>query len=201
MGYGLEVEMIRLARELDLLTAPTSSRRTRPWRWPRPARTCSCPHMGLTTGGAIGAETREDARRVRRARSRRCATRRSASTRTIIVLCHGGPIAEPDDAAYVLERTEGVVGFFGASTHGAAADRGRDDGEHEAVQGDPGGRGHRWQERSSRHRRSTGRSTTGGLRPACSGPRARARRHRHDRGDVPAGRSATTSTSIPARTR
>src|SRR5262244_533386 len=73
------------------------------------------PHMGLTTGGAIGAET---------ARSLDdCATliqeMHDAARRVsqdILVLCHGGPIAEPDDAAYVLERTEGVVGFFGASS-------------------------------------------------------------------------------------
>ena len=55
----------------------------------------------------------------------------------VIVLCHGGPIAEPDDAAYVLAHTEGVVGFFGASLDGAAADRDRDDREHAPLQGDP----------------------------------------------------------------
>ena len=55
----------------------------------------------------------------------------------ILVLCHGGPIAEPEDAAYVLERTSGVAGFFGASSHGAAPHGGGDDREHEALQGDP----------------------------------------------------------------
>jgi predicted TIM-barrel enzyme len=74
------------------------------------------PHMGLTTGGAIGAaagaKTLDD-----------CVVliqdMRDAAVRVnpeIIVLCHGGPIAEPEDAAFVLERTEGVVGFFGASS-------------------------------------------------------------------------------------
>ena len=74
------------------------------------------PHMGLTTGGAIGADDGEDARRVRAADPGDARRRQARSTRTILVLCHGGPIAEPDDAAYVLERTEGVVGFFGASS-------------------------------------------------------------------------------------
>ena len=62
----------------------------------------------------------------------------------ILVLCHGGPIAEPDDAAYVLAHTEGVVGFFGASSMERPPDRGRDDREHAPLQGDtrslsPGG--------------------------------------------------------------
>ena len=56
----------------------------------------------------------------------------------VLVLCHGGPIAEPDDAAYVLERTSGVVGFFGASSMERLPDRSCHDGEHEALQVDPG---------------------------------------------------------------
>ena len=55
----------------------------------------------------------------------------------MLVLCHGGPIAEPDDAAYVLERTERRRRLLRRVEHGAAADRDRDDGEHEAVQVDP----------------------------------------------------------------
>ena len=74
------------------------------------------PHMGLTTKGTIGAHTaltldecvRADPGHARRGRRR--------ATRTSIVLCHGGPIAEPEDAQYVLDRTTGVVGFFGASS-------------------------------------------------------------------------------------
>jgi predicted TIM-barrel enzyme len=115
MGFGLEVDMIRRAREKDLLTAPYVF-------WPGEAQAMAeagadvlVPHMGLTTGGTIGADTAKTlddcvpliqemhdvARRV---------------NPDVIVLCHGGPIAEPDDAAYVLSRTEGVVGFFGASS-------------------------------------------------------------------------------------
>ena len=58
---------------------------------------------------------RDDARRVP-SRSPGHARRRTAANPDVIVLCHGGPLAEPDDAAYVLDRTEGVVGFFGASS-------------------------------------------------------------------------------------
>ena len=73
------------------------------------------PHMGLTTGGTIGAhhaKTLDDC--IPLIQSMHDAARRVNPE--ILVLCHGGPIAEPDDAAYVLERTNGVVGFFGASS-------------------------------------------------------------------------------------
>src|SRR4029078_9688412 len=73
------------------------------------------PHMGLTTGGTIGADTAktlDDC--VPLIQGMHDAAKRVNPN--IIVLCHGGPIAEPEDAAYVLERTEGVVGFFGASS-------------------------------------------------------------------------------------
>ena len=73
------------------------------------------PHMGLTTKGTIGAQTAmtlDDASRAMQAmRDAAVAVRPD-----VIVLCHGGPIAEPEDAPYVLDRTEGVVGFFGASS-------------------------------------------------------------------------------------
>ena len=72
------------------------------------------PHMGLTTKGSIGALRPGRSTRACHA-SRRCTTRRRPNPE-ILVLCHGGPIAEPEDAAYVLERTSGVVGFFGASS-------------------------------------------------------------------------------------
>ena len=73
------------------------------------------PHMGLTTGGAIGAETAktlDDCVPLIQAMHDAA----KEVNPEVIVLCHGGPIAEPDDAAYVLARTEGVVGFFGASS-------------------------------------------------------------------------------------
>ena len=94
------------------------------------------PHMGLTTGGAIGAETAKTLDEcVPLIQGMHDAAKRVNPE--ILVLCHGGPIAEPDDAAYVLEQTEGVVGFFGASLDGAPADRGGDDREHAPLQVDP----------------------------------------------------------------
>jgi len=115
MGYALEVEMIREAAELGLLTAPYVFT-------PEDARAMAeagadvlVPHMGLTTGGAIGAETAltlDEA--VARVQALGDAAR--AVNPEILCLCHGGPIAEPDDARHVLERTTGIVGFFGASS-------------------------------------------------------------------------------------
>ena len=73
------------------------------------------PHMGLTTGGAIGAESAKTLdESVQLVQSMHDAAKRVNPD--ILVLCHGGPISEPDDAAYVLANTEGVVGFFGASS-------------------------------------------------------------------------------------
>jgi predicted TIM-barrel enzyme len=73
------------------------------------------PHMGLTTGGAIGASTAKTLEEcVPLIQAMHDAAK--AVNPDVLVLCHGGPIAEPDDAAFVIERTEGVVGFFGASS-------------------------------------------------------------------------------------
>ena len=73
------------------------------------------PHMGLTTGGAIGASTAKTLDESVELVQAMCDAAKAVRD-DVIVLCHGGPIAEPDDAAYVLERTTGVVGFFGASS-------------------------------------------------------------------------------------
>ena len=73
------------------------------------------PHMGLTTKGTIGAATAKTLDEcVELVQAMRDAA--TAVSPDVLVLCHGGPIAEPEDAAYVLERTSGVVGFFGASS-------------------------------------------------------------------------------------
>ena len=115
MGYGYEVDMIRAARELDLLTAPYVFTPEDATAMAEAGADVLVPHMGLTTGGTIGAETAKTLDD--------CVTliqeMHDAAKRVnpeVIVLCHGGPIAEPEDAAYVLARTEGVVGFFGASS-------------------------------------------------------------------------------------
>jgi predicted TIM-barrel enzyme len=115
MGYALEVDAIRAAHDLGLLTAPYVFT-------PEDAREMTAagadvlvPHMGLTTGGAIGAETARTLDESVGLIQAMCDAALEIRP-DVLVLCHGGPIAEPEDAAYVLERTEGVVGFFGASS-------------------------------------------------------------------------------------
>jgi predicted TIM-barrel enzyme len=115
MGYGLEVEMIRVARELDLLTCPYVFTPDDARAMTEAGADVLVPHMGLTTSGTIGAQTAktldESVELVQ--------AMHDAAVEVdpgVLVLCHGGPIAESDDAAYVLERTSGVVGFFGASS-------------------------------------------------------------------------------------
>ena len=115
MGYALEVEMIREAHALDLLTAPYVFDVASAEAMARAGADVLVPHMGLTTKGTIGAHTArtlDDC--VGLIQEMHDAA--TAVNPELIVLCHGGPIAEPDDAAYVLARTSGVVGFFGASS-------------------------------------------------------------------------------------
>ncbi len=115
MGYGLEVEMIRAARSLDLLTCPYVFNPDEARAMAEAGADVLVPHMGLTTKGTIGAHT---AKTLDQAVELVQAMHDAAKevNPDILVLCHGGPIAEPEDAAYVLERTTGVVGFFGASS-------------------------------------------------------------------------------------
>ena len=115
MGYDREIEMIRLAHKLELLTTPYVFNPEEAARMAEAGADILVAHMGLTTSGAIGAKTAktldqcvaeitaivESARRVRD---------------DIMLLCHGGPIAEPDDAAYILSRCPQLHGFYGASS-------------------------------------------------------------------------------------
>jgi predicted TIM-barrel enzyme len=115
MSYDLEVEMIGLAAERGLLTAPYVFDVASAEAMTRAGADVLVPHMGLTTKGSIGAHTArslDDC--VTLVQEMRDAA--VAINPDVIVLCHGGPIAEPDDAQYVLDRTRGVVGFFGASS-------------------------------------------------------------------------------------
>ncbi|AIQ38190.1 phosphoenolpyruvate hydrolase family protein [Paenibacillus sp. FSL R5-0345] len=115
MGYGLEVDMIRAAHELDMLTTPYVFDPDQAKAMAEAGADILVAHMGLTTKGTIGAKTAltlDD-----------CVERIEAIIKAgkavnpdIMVICHGGPIAEPEDAAYVIERTEGIDGFFGASS-------------------------------------------------------------------------------------
>jgi predicted TIM-barrel enzyme len=115
MGYGLEVDMIRMAHEKDLVTAPYVFDEDQAADMARAGADILVPHMGLTTSGSIGAQTAltlDDAA----ARVQALADAATKVNPEVICLCHGGPIATPDDAQYVLDHTEGVVGFFGASS-------------------------------------------------------------------------------------
>ena len=107
--------MIRLARERDFLTAPYVFNEDEATAMAEAGADVLVPHMGLTTGGAIGAATAKSlAECVPLIQAMHDAAKRVNPQ--ILVLCHGGPIAEPDDAAYVIANTEGIVGFFGASS-------------------------------------------------------------------------------------
>jgi predicted TIM-barrel enzyme len=115
MSYSLEVEMIREAASLGLLTAPYVFDPSQAAAMTEAGADVLVPHMGLTTKGTIGAQTAKTLDQcVEEIQAMRDAA--VAENPDVLVLCHGGPLAEPDDAHYVLERTEGIVGFFGASS-------------------------------------------------------------------------------------
>ncbi|MFC0301188.1 phosphoenolpyruvate hydrolase family protein [Virgibacillus soli] len=115
MGYDLEVEMIRQAHELDLLTTPYVFDEEQATKMAKAGADVLVAHMGLTTKGTIGAKTAltlDDC--VERIQGIVNAGR--AVNPDILVICHGGPIAEPEDAKYVINKVDGIVGFFGASS-------------------------------------------------------------------------------------
>ena len=115
MGYDLEADMIAEAHKLDLLTCPYVFNEEEARKMAEAGADVLVPHMGLTTSGMIGAHTAltlDDA--VERVQAIRDAA--VAVNPDMFVLCHGGPIAEPDDARHVIANTTGVVGFFGASS-------------------------------------------------------------------------------------
>ncbi len=115
MGFGLEVDMIRIACQMNLLTTPYAFNPDEAAALAEAGADILIPHMGLTTKGLIGAGTalslEESAQRVQAMHD---AAKRVKSD--ILVLCHGGPIADPADAQYILDHTEGIVGFYGASS-------------------------------------------------------------------------------------
>ncbi len=115
MGYGVEVAMIRRAAALDMLTTPYVFNEADAEAMTEAGADIVVCHMGLTTGGSIGAETALDLYDcVERVDALAAAAR--AVRDDVIVLCHGGPIATPGDAAYVLQRASGIHGFYGASS-------------------------------------------------------------------------------------
>lgn len=115
MGFAHEVELIRAARALDLLTTPYVFDPAQADAMSDAGADLVVAHMGCTTGGTIGVRTSrtldECVQRVQ-AIADACRSRRQ----DVLVLCHGGPISEPDDARYVLERVRHVHGFYGASS-------------------------------------------------------------------------------------
>jgi len=115
MSYDLEVDMIRKAHELDLVTAPYVFDTEQAKKMARAGADILVAHMGLTTKGTIGAKTALTLDDCVVKVQAICDAGKAVNP-DIIVLCHGGPIAEPADAQYVLARTKKVEGFFGASS-------------------------------------------------------------------------------------
>ncbi|MEK3912832.1 phosphoenolpyruvate hydrolase family protein [Paenibacillus sp. FSL H7-0331] len=115
MGYNLEVEMIRKAHNLDLFTTPYVFNEEDAILMAKAGADVLVAHVGLTTKGSIGAKTAltldESADLVQRIYD----AGKSVNP-DIIVICHGGPISEPEDVDYVLGQTQGIAGFFGASS-------------------------------------------------------------------------------------
>ena len=115
MGYGHEIDLIRLAHGKDMLTTPYVFNADEAREMVRAGADIIVAHMGLTRGGTIGAETTtslDDSV----ATVNTIADAALAERRDVIVLCHGGPIAEPADASYVLDRCPNCHGFYGASS-------------------------------------------------------------------------------------
>ena len=115
MGYEKEVEMIKEAHELNLLTTPYVFNVSEAEQMTKAGADVLVAHMGLTSSGSIGAKTGKTLEQcVELIQSIADAAKKI--NQDIIVLCHGGPIAEPKDASFVLNKTKGVHGFFGASS-------------------------------------------------------------------------------------
>lgn len=115
MSYDEEVDVIRQARAMDLLTTPYVFNVEEAKKMADAGADVLVAHMGLTTSGSIGASTGksldESVKLIQEIRDAAVAINKD-----VIVLCHGGPIAKPEDAEYVISRTKGVHGFYGASS-------------------------------------------------------------------------------------
>jgi predicted TIM-barrel enzyme len=115
MGYGLEVELVARAHALDLLTTPYVFSEQEARDMAKAGADVVVAHMGLTTGGAIGAETALKLADCVGPINAYAAAAKSVKP-DVIVLCHGGPIATPDDAGFILSRCTDCHGFYGASS-------------------------------------------------------------------------------------
>ncbi|MBH1974070.1 MAG: phosphoenolpyruvate hydrolase family protein [Rhodobacteraceae bacterium] len=115
MGFGLEVDMIAEAHRQDLLTTPYVFNPDEAIAMARAGADIIVAHMGVTTGGSIGATSAKTLDQCVTEIEAISAAARSVR-KDIILLCHGGPISMPEDAAYVLARAERLHGFYGASS-------------------------------------------------------------------------------------
>ena len=115
MGFALEVEMVRLARTMKLFTSPYVFNTDDAVAMAEVGADMVVAHLGLTTKGSIGASTALSLEQAPAKVQEICDAAKAARS-DVIVLCHGGPIAMPDDATHVLQHTNGVDGFYGASS-------------------------------------------------------------------------------------
>jgi predicted TIM-barrel enzyme len=115
MGFDKEIECIAAARALDLLTTPYAFDPDQAKRLTAAGADIVVAHMGLTTKGSIGAQTSKSLDQcVHEVRQMMDAAKEERED--VMILCHGGPIAMPEDAAYVMQRLPGIAGFYGASS-------------------------------------------------------------------------------------
>ena len=115
MGYDKEVELIRVAHEADLLTTPYVFSAEQATAMTEAGADVIVCHMGLTTGGSIGADTAKSLDDCV-ALAEEWAHAARAVREDVVVLVHGGPVAEPGDAQYVLANAPSIDGFYGASS-------------------------------------------------------------------------------------
>ncbi len=115
MGYGLEVEAIERAAKMDLVTTPYVFNADDAKAMAKAGADILVAHMGLTTAGSIGAQTAKSLDECAALIDEIAAAARSVR-KDIIMLCHGGPIAMPDDARYILKKCKDIQGFYGASS-------------------------------------------------------------------------------------
>jgi len=115
MGYGLEVDMIGIAHRMGLLTTPYVFNADEAVAMTKAGADVLVAHMGLTTKGSIGAHTSKTLDESVILIQEICDAAKAVNP-GVMVICHGGPISEPEDAQYVLSNTRNVVGFFGASS-------------------------------------------------------------------------------------
>lgn len=114
-GFGLEVDMIRTAHELDLLTCPYVFNPDEATAMAEAGADVIVPHLSTTVGGSVGAKTSISLQEAAAATQKMAEAAKRVNP-DVLVLCHGGPIASPTDAAYVIQHTDDIVGFFGASS-------------------------------------------------------------------------------------